>query len=297
MTFIFVMAGVFAQSACGQRPSRELVIFRSQLQELKELHYQDSNPTHTIKRYEQLIANFSEAPEVTEAMYHLARYYRSKGISKQKAIYWFREAIARSAENSWVWSKARIGLAGQLRWMTDNPQAVREARVLVEEVAANNTNQIAVLVSVEFELMMQCIVEDNSTGAERHCSRLLGYDDRQTLPAMNPLEEKMLKSLQSRSVDLLMHKVSCGPGTREGKAAWVEQFEKKHPGHEWLGEPIRQARVRIDDMGNTSPEGAELLTSKRGSARTVMIFGNLLAVVVLCAIILRKRLLRPAGPA
>ena len=298
IAMVYVPAGARAvtESASGEHSKQELVAFRSQLQELKELHYKDSDPKRVIVRYEQLIATFENYPEVAEAKYHLARFYRSKDISKDKTIHWFREAIRSSATDNWVWSKARIGLAGQLRWMTDDPKAVREARTLVEEIAVQNSNQITTLASLQFELMMQCIVEENFAGAERHCYRLLDYQNRQSLPPLAPFEEQVLQATQSRAVEFLMQKVSYGPGTQAGKTAWVEEFAKRYPECEWLKRPVRQARVQIDNAGDPAPTGAELLASRGSTTRTILLTGNFIVVIVLGIIVLKNRLLLVKEP-
>jgi hypothetical protein len=295
---VCVLAGArsFAETASGKLPKQELGAFRSQLQELKKLHYKDSDPKHVIVRYEQLIAAFKNYPQVAEAKYHLARYYRSKDISKDKAIHWFREATKSSATDNWVWSKARIGLAGQLRWMTDDPKSVREARTLIEEVAAQDSNQVLTLATVEFELMMQCIVEENFVGAERHCRKLMDYNNRQELPSLPQFEEQMLRATQSRAVEFLMQKVPYGPGTQAGKTVWVEEFAKKYPECEWLKGPVRQAHVQIDNAGDPAPTGAELLASRGSTARAVLLTGNFVVVIVLGIIVLKNRLLLPKEP-
>jgi hypothetical protein len=295
---MIVLAGArsLTESVYAMDSKHELVGFRSQLQKLKKLHYEDSDTKHVIVRYEQLIQRFENYPDVAEAKYHLARYYRTKDISKDRAIHWFRAAIRSSETNNWVWSKARIGLAGQLRWMTDDPKAVREARTLIEEIAALKSNDVLTSASVEFELMMQCIVEENFAGAERHCCRLMEFDNRKDLPPLVPFEEQVLEATQSRAVEYLVQKVPHGPGTQAGKTAWVEEFAKKYPECEWLQAPIRQARVQIDNAGDPAPTGSELLASSGSTARTILLSGNLIVVIVLGMLVLKNRLLSPARP-
>jgi len=130
-------------------PSEGSQALRLQLQDLKQMHYSNQPSDLIISRYEQLIEDFGDRPEVAEAMYHLARFYRSKDLDRQKMIHWFRQSVEVAETDSWAWSEARFDLAGQLRWMKDDANSVREARTLVEQVAAKRPDQILTMARVQ----------------------------------------------------------------------------------------------------------------------------------------------------
>ncbi len=289
----FDVTAAYAQQSAGDSAD-----FDARLRGLKELERSEVNPDRLITDYVQLIADFSDHPQVAEAMYSLARYCElcarkshQPEAHKKASMDWFRQAIDAAEEGSWYWVKAQIGLAGQLRWKPNDDDAVREARSLVEALAANYPDQPLIQMQAKSELVAQCLAEENYVGAEQHCRELLNWQKRHDETALSSVEKNVLRTYQSSTAMYFMQRQILGPGTRKGKERWLEQFSQEFPHHEWLKEPVQRVREDIAKLKDPPPSTAslELLASGGSSIRMIFLACNLIAVIVLGMFVLKNR--------
>jgi hypothetical protein len=279
---IIVKGSALAQAESRLAPPEGARELRSQLNDLRQLRFGKVPAGPIIDRYKQLIENFSEYPEVAEAMYDLARFYRSRDLERENMIYWFRQAISAAQVDKPTWNAARLDLARQLRLVSGDPNAVREARTLVEQVAAKRSDQILIMARVQSELAMQCIAEDNFAGAERHCHKLLNWDE-ESVEQLAPVPRKILQGIQTSTVQFLMQRLPNLPGTKVGKEAWLKDFSKKYNAPD-LADVVKQVRDQVDKINPS----ITMQPSGMSTSRAIFLSLNIVVTVILTVVVLRK---------
>jgi len=136
---------------------------------------------------------------------------------------------------------------------------------------------------------MQCIAEENFAGAERHCHRLLDWDE-DALSKLEPFPKQVLLAHQTSTVQFLMQRVPHVPGTKKGKETWLKQFSAKYGDRKWL-EPVKQARDQIENIDDSMRATGRLVlpNSAMSTTRAVFLAFNLILVAALGLLVLKNR--------
>ncbi len=310
-----LMVGLSMASASAQPSAPDDTQFRAQLRSLKKSRKSAANPNQIINAYEQMIENYSDHPQVAEAMYDLAKFYILKDIGGGKSTSWFRRAVEATQGKSpekvgSVWNRSRFSLARHLRATRNNDKAIRESRSLLEAISVKFPEEDSLMrIHIMSEFVMQYVVEGNFLGAEQHCRELLDWkkpdEDTQMHPRepMDPrtrvhpmekaMEQKIIQGHQTLAVECLMQKLPYGPGTKKGKTAWLKRFSEDYIDHQWLQEAIKPIYHELAETEDPPPPtpALELTSPKEGSGRTVFLAFNFIVVLVLGVLVFRNRIL------
>jgi hypothetical protein len=298
---LFLNVLPWVTTANADSPPQGSQEFHARLDSLQQSERSDADPVLIIAGYRQLITESGDHPDIADAMHALGRFCRSAADRhpqspeyRDAAIEWFRRAVEASRESTLVWYRARIDLAGQLRWKRDDDDAVREARAIIEAMAAKYPDQAVTQVRVKSELVAQCLAEENYIAAERHCREVLDWPKFSGDTPASVIEQRILETHQAGSAMYLVQRQIHGPGTKKGKTAWLEQFVRGYSDRPWCPETVKRARERIAALDDPPPSIASLplLASNRRTVRTVFLVCNLVVVLVLGVLVLWNRYIR-----
>jgi len=199
----------------------------------KELGYLRQQTLQTVGRdslteaYERFIQQNLGNPRVAEAMLDLAHSFTntipSEGIhvDDKTASDWVKKAVETASVGSETWMKAQFLVASNF----ENPS---ESRRILNRIAGECNSDLAILVKIEYFLVLASLKERDLEGAEKHTLTIMNwYADPKNIPSNNT-DKQSIDSYRRRAGGTMMHAWTTAPWPLAERERKVQEFVQRY---------------------------------------------------------------------